>query len=344
LACNGGTVAEHAAALGVKVLSLPLSSLRRNLSAPLHWVYGTAALAELIRHQDVSLVCGNTLRATVYAAPAARVTGRPFLWYMQDFWLSETRPRILWPDKLVKQVLCATASAIATNSRAVADCLPCKPKISVIYCGIEIERFSSTLDGTQFRNKYNIPLNAPLVGTVGRLRPWKGQDRFLQAMARVAEETIPAAWFVVVGGVPFGSPDDYPKCLRHLAADLGLADRVIFTGHLADVRPALAAMDAFVHPGDPEPFGLVNLEAMAMGKPVVAFAHGALPEIVVDGETGVLVPPRDEMALAEAVVALLRDPARRAAMGQKGRTRVEECFTAERMAAELEAILQDIVG
>lgn len=137
--------------------------------------------------------------------------------------------------------------------------------------------------------------------------------------------------------------DDYPARLHRLAADLGLADQVVFTGHLEDVRPALAALDIFVHPGDPEPFGLVNLEAMAMGKPVVAFAHGALPGIVTDGETGVLIPPGDEAALAKAVVLLLQDPARRAAMGRAGRTRVEECFTAERIASEMEATLQEVV-
>jgi glycosyltransferase involved in cell wall biosynthesis len=101
-------------------------------------------------------------------------------------------------------------------------------------------------------------------------------------------------------------------------------------------------MDLFVHPGDPEPFGLVNLEAMAMGKPVVAFAHGALPEIVDDGKTGLLVPPRDERAMAEAVTTLLGNPARRIVMGRTGRTMAEKRFTARRVARELEIVLQEI--
>ena len=131
--------------------------------------------------------------------------------------------------------------------------------------------------------------------------------------------------------------------LRRLAADLGLAGRVVFTGQVADTRPALAAMDLFVHPGDPEPFGLVNLGAMAMGKPVVAFAHGALPEIVADGETGLLVLPGDEAALAGVMIALLGDPIQRRAMGQMGRKRVEVHFTAARMAKEVDATLWEVV-
>jgi glycosyltransferase involved in cell wall biosynthesis len=157
-------------------------------------------------------------------------------------------------------------------------------------------------------------------------------------MARVAN-VIPSARFLVVGGAIFGIQDSYPERLHGLAAELGIEDRVVFTGQLADVRPALAAMDLFVHPGDPEPFGLVNLEAMAMGKPIVAFAHGALPEIVLDGETGLLAPPGDEGALAEAVIELLGDPNRRSVMGKAGRARVEAHFTAQRMADEVDAAL-----
>jgi glycosyltransferase involved in cell wall biosynthesis len=215
--------------------------------------------------------------------------------------------------------------------------------VTVIHNGIEVDQFDPAMDGAPFRRRHGIPLDAPLVGTVGRLRPWKGQDRFLRVLARV-RENVPDAWGVVVGGTPFGVEDDYPQQLRRLTDELGLTGRVVFTGHLDDVRLALAAMDVFVHAGDPEPFGLVNLEAMAMGKPVVAFAHGALPEIVADGETGLLVPPGDEAALAEGVVALLQDHGRRAAMGQAGRRRVQTCFTARRVATEVAQVYERILG
>ena len=161
-------------------------------------------------------------------------------------------------------------------------------------------------------------------------------------LARVGE-AVPEAHGVIVGGNPFGEDDDYGATLRQLAQRLHIRDRVTFTGQLSDPRPALAAMDVFVHPGDPEPFGLVNVEAMAMAKPVVAFAHGALPEIVVDGETGLLVPPGDEAAMAEAILALLRDPTRRAALGRAGRSRASEQFSVTRTVHEVEAVLDALL-
>jgi glycosyltransferase involved in cell wall biosynthesis len=106
----------------------------------------------------------------------------------------------------------------------------------------------------------------------------------------------------------------------------------------------LSVMDVFVHPGDPEPFGLVNIEAMAMAKPVVAFAHGALPEIVVDGQTGILVPPGDEVAMAESIVGLLGDPRKRALMGRAARERVIERFTIERVVKQVSTILEEVIS
>jgi glycosyltransferase involved in cell wall biosynthesis len=295
----------------------------------------------LARQIDAALLVANTVRAAFYAVLAARLARVPFVWHMRDFWLSESRPRHRWVDTLGKRLLCAAAARIVANSRATAAHLPCLGRITIVYNGIEVDRFNPALDGIPFRREQDIPLDAPLVGVVGRLRPWKGQDCFLRVLAHV-REVVPDVWGVVVGGSPFGVRDDYPQRLGRLATELGVAKRLAFTGHLTDIRPALAAMDLFVHPGDPEPFGLVNLEAMAMRRPVVAFAHGALPEIVGDGQTGLLVPPRDERAMAGAVTALLGNPARRIAMGRTGRTIVEERFTARRVARELEIVLQEI--
>lgn len=343
LACTGGLLAEQAVTLGVTVHTVPLPRLRHPSCFLWDWPFGVCAITRLARQTGAVLLYANTVRTAFYTAPAARLACLPFFWHMHDFWLSESRPRRLWADMLGKRLLCATAAHVITNSQAVAAHLPSRRRITVVYNGIEIERFDPAMDGTLFRTRYGIPPDVPLVGTVGRLRPWKGQERFLRALARV-HEAVPDVWGIIVGGAIFGESDDYPERLRALAADLGLAGRVIFTSHLEDVRPALAALDLFVHAGEPEPFGLVNLEAMAMGKPVVAFVHGALPEIVVDRETGLLVTPEDEATLAQAILTLLRDSARRQTMGQAGRARVEAHFTAERMAAEVEAVWQEVVG
>ncbi len=342
LACIGGPLADRAAALGVPVHTVPMPRLRRSLRAPFNWTKGVWAIFRLARRIGARAIVANTVRSAFYAAPAARLSGTPFIWYMRDFWLSEERPRHPWADRQGKRLLCAAAARVIANSRATAIHLPCSGKVTIVYNGLEVERYDPAMDGMPFRQQYRVPHDAPLVGMVGRLRPWKGQDRFLQVLARV-REWFPDLWGIVVGGTPFGVLDDYPQRLQRLAAELGLEKRVVFTGHLDDVRPALAAMDVFVHPGDPEPFGLVNIEAMAMKKPVVAFAHGALPEIVVHGETGLLVPPGDPEAMASAIADLLRAPARRNALGEAGRRRLEACFRSDHMVKGMIGVLREVI-
>ena len=343
LACPEGDVAEEASKLGVGVHPFDFPRLRRSAVAPVGLIGRARELAAIAGDIGAAAIVGNTVRSTFYGALAAKFARIPFVWHMRDFWLGESKPRHLWADALGKRFLCALSAVIIVNSHATASHIPCRGKVKVIHNGIEVTAFDPGMDGSQFRQEYGIPADAPLVGTVGRLRPWKGQDRFLRVVAKVLRER-PDARGVVVGGAVFGVEDGYEERLHHLADTLGIADLVVFTGHLADTRPALAAMDVFVHPGDPEPFGLVNVEAMAMAKPVVAFAHGALPEIVVDGETGVLVPPGDESAMAEAILQLLGSPSLRTAMGNAGRRRVEQEFSVEWMVFQVEQAYLEALG
>ena len=342
LACHG-TLLEKAQRLGLDAHPVTLPRLRRSPRALMDWWAGVQTLSRLAKRTPARLMYANTVRSMFYALPAARLARLPLVWHFHDFWLSESRPRRLWADRLLKQLLCAAATRVIANSHATAAHLPSGCNPVVVHNAIDIAAFDPTLDGTPFRARYGIPAGVPVAGMVGRLRPWKGQARFLRAMARVAE-ALPEARFLIAGGAIFGVQDDYEAELHRLAAELGLAGRVVFTGHLDDVRPALAALDVFVHPGDPEPFGLVNLEAMAMRKPVVAFAHGALPEIVVKGKTGLLVPPGDEAALAEAVIGLLRKPQRARELGAEGRARAARCFSVERMISQIEQVLAEVAG
>jgi glycosyltransferase involved in cell wall biosynthesis len=343
LACPAGTLAQKAAAAAIPVRVASLPRLRRSLGAPLTLWRGARALARIARESEASLVVSNTMRASLYVAVAARLAGLPFIWYMHDFWLSEVQPAIAWPDRIGKRLLCAAAVQIIVNSKATAAHLPCGDKVNVVHNGLELAGFDPALDGAPFRRQYGIPLEAPVIGMVGRLRPWKGQERFLHLAAALAGR-VPEVRFVVVGGSIFDEEDQYPHKLRRMARELAIDDRVIFTGHLADTRPALAAMDIFVHPGDPEPFGLVNIEAMAMARPVVAFAHGALPEIVVDGNTGVLVAPSDEEGLAVAIQWLLSDRQKRSRMGQNGRERVANHFAIGQTVTGVEAVLRRMLN
>ncbi len=346
LVCAEGELARAARTDGIPTHIVELPRLRSASGIPFHFWSKAMAIAGVARKVEADVIYGNTVRGAFYAAFAARLARKPFIWHMRDFWLSETRPR--WPrlDQLLKTRLIAESRITIVNSRAVADRLPPSSKIRVAPNGLQLSRF--TLSPMQresaradFRGRFGVRDEACLIGMVSRLRPWKGQRTFIRMAAKIADQR-PETHFVIVGGTPFHADGGYQATLVGLAEECRIADQLHFTGHIDRVADALAAMDVFVHSGDPEPFGLVNIEAMAMEKPVVAFEHGALPEIVENDVTGLLVPPGQVDALVDAVLQLMDDTPRRAAMGSAARRRVESHFTIERTAARIGQMLEDV--
>jgi glycosyltransferase involved in cell wall biosynthesis len=367
LAAAPGPLAEQARAADVSVHEIDFPRLRRFPPAA---AAAARRIVRLVRRTGAELIYANTVRTAFYGAAAAKLSGRPLVWHMRDAWLSADRPRHPGLDARLKSLLGRAATRVIANSRYTASRLGASEasveavaaletagagpsstqrpdKVTVIYNGIETARFDPVLGGTVFRDHWGIPSDAPLVGTVGRLVPSKGQHRFIEAMAGVAA-ACPQGHFLIVGGAIFGDAifgedGSYEESLHRLAVRHGLEDRLTFTGHLGDVAPALAAMDVFVQPGDPEGFGRVNLEAMAMAKPVVALAHGAVPEIVIHGETGILVPPEAPEGLADAVTGLLQSPERLQSLGAAGRERVSEHFSVSRMIERIDRLLGDVL-
>ena len=137
---------------------------------------------------------------------------------------------------------------------------------------------------------------------------------------------MPATRCVIVGAVTDGQDEPYAQRVREDIHRLGLTERVILAGRRTDIPKVMNAFDLVVHPSQTEACPYSVLEAQACGKAVVGFRVGGMTEVVQDGQTGVLVPPYDEAALAEAMIGLLRDPARCRRLGQAGRRRVEREF------------------
>jgi glycosyltransferase involved in cell wall biosynthesis len=166
--------------------------------------------------------------------------------------------------------------------------------------------------------------------------PGKGQDVFLEAAA-----LVPEARFVVVGGAILGNEGGFEEEVHALARRLGLADRVVFTGHVDDAIPWLDALDVAVVASSHEAFGIVLVEAMALGTPVVATATDGPSEIVEDGVSGLLVPVGDAPALAAAIERALIDRSLAATLAEGGRRRARE-FTEERTAARFARLLREV--
>jgi glycosyltransferase involved in cell wall biosynthesis len=179
--------------------------------------------------------------------------------------------------------------------------------------------------------------SGPLVGSVGRFEPLKGYQYFIDAAALVRER-VPEARFRLVGD---GSLRD---SLRGRADAAGLGERITFPGWSATPLAEIAEMDVYVASSVTDTTNLTVLEAMALGKPAVVTRVGGLPEVVADGVTGYVVPPRDADALAGRIVELLEDAAMRDRMGEAARARFLECFTAERMAEEHLALYASLLG
>jgi glycosyltransferase involved in cell wall biosynthesis len=152
--------------------------------------------------------------------------------------------------------------------------------------------------------------------------------------------TVPTAHYVIVGSDDSG----YADRLKQLAQELKIGDRVHIVGFQDPVQPFLASLDLYVHPALMEGFGIAVVEAMAMGKAVVATTTGGLPEVVAQGVTGLLVPPGDVESLAATVVSLLEDKARREQMGRNGKARAQERFSLDASVKQMEQFYGEVLG
>ncbi|HEY4103152.1 MAG TPA: glycosyltransferase family 4 protein [Polyangiaceae bacterium] len=234
----------------------------------------------------------------------------------------------------------ARADAVFSISRYVTSTLLAmgRPASSIhtILNGIDPSKWDPAIDGNELRRELGVPADVLVLASVSRLFSWKGQRELIRAFALV-HAVIENVRLLIVGAdaseVEGGSFSDE---LKELASNLGVRQKVIFTGARSDVPRVMAACDVFSMPSFEEPFGLVFLEAMAMKRPVVAIDNGGTPEVVEAGETGLLSPPWDIAALAANLLTLLRDPALRARMGERGRARLLEHFTSQRMARDAE--------
>jgi glycosyltransferase involved in cell wall biosynthesis len=177
----------------------------------------------------------------------------------------------------------------------------------------------------------------PTIGVVARLAPQKGHRVLFDALPRVRER-IPDLRVRVVGHEELSTVAE----LRAYAELRGVGDCVRFEGFRADVAELLQELDLFVLPSLWEGFGLVLLEAMAAGRPVVASSVGPVPEIVLDGETGLLVPPGDPVRLADAIVCVLADRSLGDRLGRAGRARVEQRFALDDMVSRTDRLYQEL--
>jgi glycosyltransferase involved in cell wall biosynthesis len=222
-------------------------------------------------------------------------------------------------------------------SRTIAEILEAdgitKDRIRIVHDGVNVGVIDK-LAPVEARATFWLPHGAPIVGNVAALAAHKGQRHLVAAAAKVVRE-LPDARFLIVGDGELREPLE--KQIKGLALDR----HVFLTGFRPDALALMKSSDLFAMSSVTEGLGSAVLEAMACRRAVVSTRAGGLPEVVADGETGLLVPPHDDAALAQAILTLLRDPARRTAMGEAGYARVQRDFSIDKMVADTVKVYEE---
>jgi glycosyltransferase involved in cell wall biosynthesis len=269
--------------------------------------------------------------ATLHVAPTATRQFRNTLRHRlatdaRDWVMRKTLNR--WSSRVI-----TVSEALRQTYLAKGDLRP--EKVTVVHNGIELERFRQDRAATRARleREFDIPAGAPILVTVSVLRPAKGIEYLLDAV-----RSVPGAIFLILGD------GNMREEWQAVAAQQGIADRVRWAGYRTDVHTILAGCDALVHPSLDDAFPTVLLEAMAAGLPVVATRVGGIPEIVVHGQTGLLVPPADAPALSAAIAELLADRERMRRMSELATETALTRFSTAAWVSRLTKVYDEVLG
>ncbi len=311
-----GPWAGELAQAGYRVHVLAAGRLREVHS----YLATVARLAKTFRQRNPALILNWSAKTHLYGSPAAVLAGMHdrVVWWQHDI------PVRRGIDLLATLL---PARAVGCTSRAAAEAqqrLIPRRATFVVHAG------SARPSADAEVSPLALPAGTVVVGIVGRLQPWKGQDRVLRAHALLHGRGV-RMHSLIVGGDSYGLSPAYARSLGDLASALGIAAEVTLTGQVGDAGPYIEQMDVLVNASDPEPFGIVLLEGMARGVAVVAVNSGGPRELIEDRRTGMLATSGEPHALADALEPLLRSPALRRSIGDAGRARYERDLTAERM-------------
>jgi len=299
-------------------------------------------IRRVIRSQGIDIVHIDGVTNFVPSL-AARLTRRPIVWLYNDHLVGPLK-------RLLRPLLTAFSTVVLVQGEKLkeirtGDNPKLHAKTTVLHSCVELGRFNpaeySGRQKEQLRRELGIPDDCAVIGTVGNVNRFKGCAYFIQA-AREIKEVHGSVKFLIVGRQLDTDPG-YWEQLQQLTRENGLEDDIIYTGFREDIAAVMAILDVFVLASILESCPLVVLEAMAMRVPVVATDIGAVSELIIDGQTGTVVPAHDASALAEAALAYLKMPVtERAGITQAARQRVETEFSADRIAQQQEHIYKTL--
>lgn len=331
-----GPFVQEVEEIGFETWTLPGGRLRE-----MHRTAATvAALASRLRAQRPGVLLNWLTKAQLYGGVAAALSGTRArtAWWQWDLHERSLVDRLA--TALPTAEMAACSQAVAAHQRQVWPHRRCR----VILPGIDPPPVLSQQDLDRRRQELGLPASRCVVGIVGRLRPWKGQDRVVEAIAGLRRAGHDVHGLIVGGAVEYDHVPQYERLVRQRVEELELADDVTFTGHTNQATAYMQLMDVCVNASSREPFGIVVLEALALGVPVVAVDAAGPREILEGGVSGMLARTADANELAAAIEPLVGDAKLRERLAHAGRKRFDAAFTAQRMVREIEAWIDDVAN
>src|SRR5258708_268679 len=295
------------------------------------WIETVRKIAAIARQERAQIIFGWMSKGHLYGGIAGLLVNTPAIYYQHGL------PEAGTIDRLCRLLPASGALGCSDFVTQQQQRVVRYPVLSAPPAA-DISRFEKarTLSASDLKSRLGFDPNRPLIGIVGRLQRWKGMHVFAEAMAKIIDTKLDCQG-VIVGG-PHDWEPDYAVWLEQRVRQLGLTGKIMLAGKQNNVPVWMQAMDVFVHASEGEPFGIVVVEAMSLGKPSIATKPGGPEKIIQHGKNGLLIPPNDPTKLAEAVVTYLSDPALSARIGAAARQRALE-FTPERFAQRvLEAL------
>lgn len=309
--------------INMPVIEKSYNPLKNILFLPLV-VLSVLEICRIIKKENIKILHTNT-SLIITGAIAARLMGIKNVWHIREI-ITQGIVR-----KVLAWIIYCFSDKIIVMSEAVKKSFFRKretsKKIIMIYEGIASDQLDAQRQAEKIRREYNLDRKLFIVGSVGRITPWKGQDDFITAANIVLKERQDVRFFVVGGICPKGIRQVlFKNRLIRMVKKFKIDDKIIFTGFRENVSGFMGVFDVFVLPSKkPEPFGMVILEAMNMAKPVIATNIGGPPEIIKDTQ-GILVSPRAPEEIAQAIIALLKDDKKRIVLGNAAKEYVKGAF------------------
>jgi len=326
-----------------EVIIIPFGHPIKNMNSNIFKIFSSALkFWNFLKKNNINIIHTNSFISTLFVGPISKLIKIPVIMTSHGDWDSSFIKNYFY-YKFVKKILCV--------SKFVRDAYiekknPFKPPIDVVYLGVDINRFRSGLKTDYLRREFGIYSKDSVVSIIGRFQKIKGHEFFLDA-AEIVANMNKNVKFLIVGSNQFNVKEDensFKKVVNRVKSSDLLKDRVIFTGFRRDIPEIINLSEVIVCSSISETFGMIIVEAMSCGKPVVSTYTGAPKEIIENGINGYLIPPENSQSIANKVISLLKDKSLRDRIGKEARKNIERNFSLSRYIKEVSDIYINLIS